>query len=264
MKLVFGLSADGAEVEPDAARTADAADRRRLGEYEFACRKRLGDGLYLVDEDVDLLFRSLALVPVVETDERSGHVLGRTPQRRFAAVVGDALHAGNLKHLLVERIHDINRLVVGLAFRKTAVHGNVAAILLREERLGHLAGRPPHERDYACEEQHGEQSPAHKNAYEEKISAPARIHRHVERSKDLERLFARRLENVGAQNRREYERHHRRKAKRYAHGDGELDVHHADHAGIERKRHVAGERHESSRDDRAGNLSHRLGSGFLG
>ena len=264
MQFVLRLSADGAEVEAYAARAADAADGRRLGEDEFAGGQSLGDGFHLVDKDIDLRIRCLALVPVVETDESTGHIFGSTPKRRSSAGVGDTLNAGNLKHLFVERIHDVDGLIVRLSFRKTAVDGNVTAILLGEKRLRNLAGSPPQERDHAAEKHRRQKTATHEDAHEEQIAASTGIDSRIERREDLERLFARRLEDVGAQNRRKYERDHRRKAERDTHRHGELHVHHADHAGIESERHVAGERHERGGDDRAGNLRHRLGRRLLG
>ena len=204
-----------------------------------------------------------ALVPVLEAHEREGHVLARPPQAAAPAGGGERLHAGDLLDALVEFVDHGDRLVEGLALRQTAVHGDVAAVLLREEGGGHLAGGPPEKRAHAAEEEEREDALPHEAAHEEEVGRAREVQQPVERREHARRALGRRLEDVGAEDGREDDRHDGGEHERHAHRHRELHVHHPHHARVVRERQVAGERDERGGDDRAGDLLHRLRRGLL-
>ena len=244
------------QVDLEAARSADAADRRRIeGERQAVAQARA----LLHDVARDQLGAvGAALVPFLERHEHGGGIALVAAADEIEAddadgVLHAAIRGDDLHHVVGHLARALERSAVGELQRGE----DVALVLRRHEAAGNAQEKPARDGEHHDEgEERGDAVRQHQvHGPEEAAREPGEAA--VERPEEA-RLVLARLHEERAQGRGQRERHEARDHDRESERQRELPVELAGDAAEERDGHEHRAKHEHDGDHRARDLAHRF------
>jgi hypothetical protein len=243
----------------EAAGGAEALDGRRVEDQAHAVGEAHADAHELAGH---LAGGHFAFVPGLEDDEGGGDA--------GPVVAGDEVHAIHEEDVLDVVGHDaLAHLfggdvgsLVGRAVGEGDEAEQVALVFGRHEAARHDAQQAEGGSDGQQEDQRADDAVAQGQADGVGVEAGEALESPVEGAEDRALLVGR-LEQQGAQGRREGQGDDPRDHHRYRYRDGELLIELAGDATEEGYRHEYRAQHQHDGDDRTGNFAHRFDGGVL-
>ncbi|MDT4824452.1 hypothetical protein FQZ97_577000 [compost metagenome] len=209
----------------------------------------------------------LAFAEILQRDERDGGV-------QAVAVEAIALHGDHVldrrhaREVLLDLFDDVDGAVRRGARGQFDVADHVALVFLGQERRRQAQVQPAQQQDQQQEHQHHAAALVQDARHPVLVTVGGGVELAVEPAEEALLLvvmpLGHRLEDGGAQRRREGQRQQGREEDRHGHGHGELAVDHAHRTAHEGQRQEHGHQHQRNTDDGAADLRHGLLGGFLG